>query len=153
VQVAGTAGGVVLVEGYDAGAGSGARLINLSARNRVGTGNDILIAGFYVAGTGTQRVLIRAVGPTLAALGVGNVLADPQLEVTDAATAARLAVSDNWDAALAPVFSQVGAFALPAGSKDSAAVVTLAAGRSYTVQVSGVANAVGEALVEVYEVP
>lgn len=153
VQVAGTAGGVVLVEGYDAGAGSGARLINLSARNRVGTGNDILIAGFYVAGTGTQRVLIRAVGPTLAALGVGNVLADPQLEVTDAATAARLAANDNWDASLAAVFAQVGAFALPAGSKDSAVVVTLAAGRSYTVQVSGVANAVGEALVEVYEVP
>lgn len=153
VQVAGTAGGVVLVEGYDAGTGSGARLINLSARNRVGTGNDILIAGFFVAGTGTQRVLIRAVGPTLATLGVGNVLADPQLEVTDAATGTRLAANDNWDAALAPVFAQVGAFALPSASKDSAVVVNLAAGRSYTVQVSGVANTVGEALVEVYEVP
>jgi N-acetylmuramoyl-L-alanine amidase len=153
VQVAGTAGGVVLVEGYDAGAGSSARLINLSARNRVGTGNDILIAGFYVAGTGTQRVLIRAVGPTLGALGVSSVLADPQLEVTDATVGTRLATNDNWEPSLAPVFAQVGAFALPAGSRDSAAVVTLAAGRSYTVQVSGVANAVGEALVEVYEVP
>lgn len=153
VQVAGTAGGVVLVEGYDAGTGSGARLINLSARNRVGTGSDILIAGFFVAGSGTQRVLIRAVGPTLAALGVSNVLGDPQLEVTDASAGTRLAANDNWEPALAPVFAQVGAFALPAASKDSAVVVTLTAGRSYTVQVSGVANAVGEALVEVYEVP
>ena len=151
VQVTGTSGGVVLIEGYDAGTGSSARIVNLSARNRVGTGADILIAGFYVAGTGTQRVLIRAVGPTLAALGVPSVLADPQLELTDAT--GRLAANDNWDAALAPVFAQVGAFPLPVGSKDSAVVVTLAAGRSYTVQVSGVATTVGEALVEVYEVP
>ncbi len=152
VQVSGATGGVVLVEGYDAGAGSGARLINLSARNRVGTGADILIAGFFVAGTGTQRVLIRAVGPTLSALGVTGVLADPQLEVTDSSSA-RLAANDNWDAALAPVFAQVGAFPLPAGSRDAAVVVTLTAGRSYTVQVSGVASAIGEALVEVYELP
>lgn len=151
VQVTGTSAGVVLVEGYDAGTGSAARLVNLSARNRVGTGADILIAGFYVAGTGHQRVLIRAVGATLADLGVSGVLADPQLEVTDAA--GRLASNDNWDAALAPVFAQVGAFPLPVGSKDSAVVVTLAAGRSYTVQVSGVGATVGEALVEVYEVP
>ncbi len=151
-QVTGTSGGTVLVEGYDAGTGSGARLINLSARNRVGTGSDILIAGFFVAGTGTQRLLIRAVGPTLSALGVPSVLADPQLEVTDA-TGTRLAANDNWDPTLAPTFAQVGAFPLPTGSKDAAVVVTLAAGRSYTVQVSGVANAVGEALVEVYEVP
>ena len=75
----------------------------------------------------------------------------PQLEVTD--TAGRLASNDNWDATLAPVFGQVGAFPLPVGSKDSAVVVTLAAGRSYTVQVSGAGATVGEALVEVYEVP
>ncbi len=151
VQVSGLVGGVVLVEGYDAGTGSASRLINLSARNRVGTGADILIAGFYVAGTGTKRVLIRAVGPTLAALGVSGVLADPQLELADAT--GRLASNDNWDAALATTFASVGAFPLPTASADAAVVVTLAAGRSYTVQVSGVAGGVGEALVEVYEVP
>ena len=151
VQVTGTSGGAVLVEGYDADPGSAARLVNLSARNRVGTGADILIAGFYVAGTGNQRVLIRAVGPTLADLGVSGALADPQLEVSDAA--GRLASNDNWDATLAPVFGQVGAFPLPVGSKDSAVFVTLAAGRSYTVQVSGAGATVGEALVEIYEVP
>lgn len=149
--VTGTAGGVVLVEGYDAGAGSAVRLVNLSARNRVGTGADALIAGFVIAGTGTQRVLVRAVGPGLAAFGVADVLADPRLEVREGAN--RIAENDNWDAGLAPVVAQVGAFALAPGSRDAAVLLTLAAGRSYTVQVSGAGAATGEALVEVYEVP
>jgi N-acetylmuramoyl-L-alanine amidase len=149
--VTGTAGGVVLVEGYDAGVGSAVRLVNLSARNRAGTGADALIAGFVIAGSGTQRVLIRAVGPGLAAFGVTDFLSDPRLEVRDAA--GRIAENDNWDADLAPVFAQAGAFALTPGSRDAAVVLTLAAGRSYTVQVAGAGAATGEALVEVYEVP
>jgi hypothetical protein len=151
VQATGTAGGVVLIEGYDAGSGSGKRLVNLSARNRVGTGADVLIAGFYINGTGTQRVLIRATGPALTAFGVQGVLADPKLEVNDGAV--RIAENDDWNGSLAAVFAQVGAFPLTAGSKDSAVVLTLAAGKSYTVQVSGANGGVGEALVEVYEVP
>ncbi len=151
VQATGTTGGVVLIEGYDAGSGSGKRLVNLSARNRVGTGADILIAGFYIAGTGTQRVLIRATGPALTAFGVPGALADPKLEVNDGAV--RIAENDDWDRSLAGVFAQVGAFPITVGSKDSAVVLTLAAGRSYTVQVSGATGGVGEALVEVYEVP
>jgi len=152
VQATGTTAGVVLIEGYDAGTGGDARLVNLSARNRVGTGADILIAGFFIAGTGTQRVLIRAVGPTLTTLGVGGALPDPKLEVFDAA-GGRLAESDNWDPALAATFAQVAAFPLSVGSRDSALVLTLPAGRGYTAQVSGVNNATGEALVEVYELP
>ncbi|MDP3069084.1 MAG: N-acetylmuramoyl-L-alanine amidase [Opitutaceae bacterium] len=149
--VTGTAGGVVLVEGYDAGTGSAVRLLNLSARNRVGTGADVLIAGFVIAGTGTQQVLIRAIGPGLAPFGVTGVLADPRLEVRDAT--ARIAENDNWEASLAPVFAATGAFALPPGSRDAAVVLTLPAGRSYSVQVVGAGTTTGEALVEVYEVP
>lgn len=152
VQATGTTAGVVLIEGYDAGTGGDARLVNLSARNRVGTGADILIAGFFVAGTGSQRVLIRAVGPTLTTLGVDGALTDPKLEVFDAADG-RLAESDNWDPALAATFAQVAAFPLPAGSRDSALVLTLPAGRGYTAQVAGVNNTTGEALIEVYELP
>ena len=151
VQASGTGPGIVLIEVYDTGDGGAIRLINLSARNRVGTGADILIAGFFVSGTGTQRVLIRAIGPALSALGVPAVLADPKLEVHDAT--GRIAENDNWEASLAPVFSAVGAFPLPPASKDAALVLTLTAGRSYTVQVSGVNAGIGEALVEVYEVP
>ena len=150
--VTGTAGGVVLVEGYDAGEGSAVRLVNLSARNRVGTGADTMIAGFVVAGMGSQRVLIRALGPALTAFGVADALVDPRLEVRDAA-GARIAENDNWDAGLAPVFGRAGAFALAAGSRDAAVVLTLAAGRGYTVQVAGVGTAAGEALVEIYELP
>ncbi len=151
VQATGAAGGTVLIESYDAGTGSAVRLVNLSARNRVGTGADVLIAGFSVSGTGTQRVVIRALGPTLSALGVPAVLADPQLELNDVTGV--IATNDNWDASLAPVFAQAGAFPLPGGSKDSALVATLSAGLNYTVRVSGVNNTVGEALIEVYELP
>ncbi len=151
VQVTGTAAGLVLIEGYDAGRGSAVRFANLSARNRVGTGADILIAGFYLAGTGTQRVLVRAVGPGLTALGVTGALADPRLEVHDAT--GLVAANDNWDAALAATFAQVAAFPLTAGSRDAALVLTLPAGRTYTAQVFGAAGTTGEALIEIYELP
>jgi hypothetical protein len=142
--------GVLLVEGYDAGSGTGARLTNISARNLVGTGADILIAGFTIAGSGTKTVLMRAVGPTLSAFGVGNVLGDPKLGVY--AGTNLVAENDDWAASLAPTFASVGAFGLAANSKDSALVVTLPAG-GYTAQVSGASNSMGEALIEIYELP
>jgi hypothetical protein len=58
----------------------------------------------------------------------------------------------NWNASLGPVFAQVGAFPLSAGTRDAAPLVTLPAGNTYTVQVSGVNNGTGEALIEIYEV-
>ncbi|MBI5381039.1 MAG: N-acetylmuramoyl-L-alanine amidase [Opitutae bacterium] len=151
VHTSGTAAGTVVVEAYDAGGNAAARVVNLSARNRVGTGVDILIAGFVVAGTGSQRLLIRAVGPTLASVGVGSPLADPRLELHG--PDGLITANDDWNAVLAADFARAGAFALPTGSKDSALVVTLDAGRSYTAQVSGNAGGTGEALVEVYALP
>ncbi|MBL9188712.1 MAG: immunoglobulin domain-containing protein [Opitutaceae bacterium] len=159
VQVAGSgtgaaAQGVALVEVYEADA-SPSTLVNLSCRARVGTGADILIAGFSIQGPEPRRLLIRAVGPTLAALGVTGVLADPKLELTPLGGSTPIASNDNWDASLAPAFASVGAFALTAGSSDAALVTTLGPG-SYTVQVSGVGTgtaAQGVALVEVYELP
>lgn len=152
VQASGPTAGTVLIEGYDAGGGGEGRLVNLSARNRVGTGNDLLIAGFFIAGAGQKRLLLRAVGPTLSTFGIAGVLADPRLELFDQA-GARLAENDTWDPALAATFAQVGAFALTPGSRDAATIVTLNAGRSYTVQVSGAASGTGEALIELYELP
>ncbi|MBL9201643.1 MAG: hypothetical protein JNL39_14125, partial [Opitutaceae bacterium] len=150
VQARGTGAGVVLVEAYDTGAASAARLINVSARNFVGTGDNILIAGFNIAGAGAKRLLIRAVGPTLASFGVPGTLADPVLEIYSGTT---LQVSnDNWSADLAPTFTAVGAFQLAAGSRDAALVAVLAPG-SYTAQVRGAASGTGEALIEIYEAP
>ena len=150
IQARGTGAGVLLVEAYDLGTGNTPRMINVSARNRVGTGDDILIAGFNVAGTGTKQLLIRAVGPTLADFGVTGTLVDPVLEVYSGTT--KIADNDNWAASLAPTFTAVGAFGLTAGSRDAALVTSLTPG-AYTVQVRGVANGTGEALVEIYEVP
>ncbi|QYM78983.1 immunoglobulin domain-containing protein [Horticoccus luteus] len=150
-QVSGTGNGIILVEAYDDAAGShdGRKLANLSARYHVGTSNDILIAGFVVGGTGTKQVLIRAVGPKLADFSVPGVLADPQLTVYDGETV--VASNDNWDSSLASTFAALGAFALNSNSKDAALLVTLDAGKSYTVQVSGVGATTGEALVEIYD--
>lgn len=149
-QVKGSGAGIVLVEVYDAGTGS-ARLANVSARNQVGTGENILISGFVIGGTAAKTLLIRGIGPTLASFGVGGTLADPKLEIFNSANV-RVAENDNWNASIGSVFASVGAFALTAGSRDSALLVTLPAGL-YTAQLSGVANGTGEALVEVYEVP
>ncbi|MSU47817.1 MAG: hypothetical protein EXS37_01770 [Opitutus sp.] len=151
IQAKGTGAGVVLVEAYDLGTGNSPRLVNVSARNRVGTGDDILIAGFNVAGTGTKQLLIRAVGPKLGAFGVSGFLVDPKLEVYSGA-GVKLTENDNWTAALATTFAAVGAFPLDAGSRDAALLTTLDPG-SYTVQVSGVGGGTGEALIEIYEVP
>lgn len=155
----GAASGVALVEVYEVGNGA-SRLINLSTRAQVGTGGNILIPGITIApGAGTRRLLVRAVGPTLGIFGVPSVLADPKLELFNAASI-KIAENDNWSTpansaaadatTLAAAFAANGAFALNAGSRDAALLVNLAAG-SYTLQVSGVGNTTGTALVEVYD--
>ncbi len=143
-----------LVEAYDASAVPEGRLTNISARNRVQPGDGTLIAGFSVAETGAIRLLIRAVGPTLGGppFGLPGVLADPKLEVYDS-RGVKIAENDNWDPALAPIFTAAGAFALAPGSKDAAIIATLPAGASYTAQVPTADATTGEALVEVYELP
>lgn len=152
VQAKGTGPGAILVETYDVTGGTGRRLVNVSARNHVGTGDEILIAGFAISGTGIKRVLIRAIGPTLGAFGVDGALADPLVRVFDSRNTI-VGSNENWENSLSATFSQVGAFPLAAGSKDAAIVLSLPAGASYTVQVSGADGGTGEALVEIYEVP
>jgi len=146
----GTGPGVVLVEAYDLGTGNSPRMVNVSARNRVGTGDDILIAGFTIAGTGSKQLLIRAVGPRLGVFGVTGFLVDPILEVYSGST--KLTENDNWSSGLAATFDLVGAFQLDPGSKDAALLTSLPPG-SYTVQVRGAAAGTGEGLIEIYEVP
>jgi hypothetical protein len=138
------------MEAYDAGTGDSRRFTNLSARNKVGVGANILIAGFTLQGSGTRNLLIRAVGPKLTDFGVAGVLTDPKLEIYSGTT--KLYENDNWLSSLSTTFASVGAFALNAGSKDAAITVALPAG-AYTVHVSGANGGIGEALVEIYELP
>ncbi len=149
-QVSGPIGGVVLVEAYDAGTGDLPRLVNVSARNRIGPAGDLLIAGFTLTGDAAKTILIRAIGPTLTAFGVPGALVDPKVEVYSGTD--KVAENDDWPSSLAATFGSVGAFGLNPGGKDAALVLTLAPG-GYTVQVSGVGGASGETLIELYEVP
>jgi hypothetical protein len=148
-------GGVALVEVYDAGPGLTPRLTNLSARTVAGTGADALIAGFVVNGTLPKRLLLRAAGPTLAAFGVGNSLADPRLVLRPLNSDTIVAANDDWGgtAALKAAFASVGAFPFAADdARDAALVLELPPG-AYTATVSGKDNTTGVALVEVYELP
>lgn len=154
--------GVALTEVYDASPSDTfvlgtPRLINVSALTHAGTGAEVLITGFAIAGTTPKSVLIRGIGPTLAAFGVGGVLADPKLDLFRSGSGEATATNDNWGAAanaaqIATAAAGVGAFALAPDSKDAVLLLTLPPG-SYTAQVSGGGGESGLALVEVYEVP
>ena len=112
------------------------------------------MAGFVIQGVTRMRLLIRAVGPTLGAFGVSTPLANPRLTLYR--ESAMVGANDDWSDAdastIASAAAAVGAFNLPAGSRDAALVATLDSG-SYSVQVTGVAGTTGVALVEIYEVP
>ena len=99
-------------------------------------------------------MLIRGIGPTLSVFSVTGVLADPQISIVSGNS--QVAANDNWEvgantAGIASAAAQVGAFPLPAGSKDAAVLVTLQPG-AYSVVLTGVGNTSGTALVEVYDV-
>jgi hypothetical protein len=149
--------GIALAELYDATPAASftaatPRFTNVSSRTFVGAGDQTLICGFVVGGTGTRRILIRAVGPGLAQFGLTGLLADPQLALYNG-TNTQIASNDNWDsAATLPAQQSVGAFALPASSKDSVLVATVSPG-AYTVTITGVGGGTGTALIELYELP
>ena len=131
------------------------RVANLSTRARVGTGDDVLIPGFVVAGSGSKTLLVRAVGPRLASdpFNVGGVLADPAMNLRSGATT--VLANDDWGAfgdqvGLAAATSSSGAFALAPSTKDAAMVVSLAS-NSYTVVTAGADGTTGVSLVELYD--
>ncbi len=145
--------GVALVEVYDTTANASTKLVNLSVRTYIAAGADAPTVGFVVGGSSSRRLLIRAVGPTLAGFGVSDAISDPQLELYRGTT--RVDMNDNWggNSELGTTFARVGAFGLSeASSKDSVLLANLEPG-AYTVVVSGVNGAKGVGLVEVYDAP
>ena len=148
--------GVGLVEIYDITTGAaGQRLINLSSLALAGSGDNTLIAGVVVTGTVPKRMLVRAVGPSLAQAGVVGFLARPVLSLYSgsrlvAQNAGLAASPDAIAITLANV--EAGAFPLTAGVTDSALLVSLAPGL-YTAQVTSADAATGLALIEFYELP
>jgi glucose/arabinose dehydrogenase len=156
-EVSGTGGatGIALAEVYDAdGPTTGSTLTNISARANVGTGANVLIAGFVVRGSGFVSVLLRGIGPTLGtSFNLTSVLAHPEIDLYNSA-GVKIQTNAGWgdSAVLASDFTSAGAFSLPAGSADAAMTATLPAD-SYTLQLSGVNGTTGLGLVEVYVLP
>ena len=144
--------GVALIEVYDTQTDElRTRLLNLSARTRLAP-NDTITAGFVIDGATPRTVLIRAIGPGLAALGVPGTLADPKLTLFSGSVPE--SANDDWGGTpdLETASDTVGAFAIPRASRDAALLATLPPGL-YTAQVTGPSNQGGIVLVEVYLLP
>ena len=121
---------------------------NTSTRAGIANGENQLIAGFIIAGAWSKQILIRGLGPSLAAFGLTGTLQDPVLDLRTE-TGTNITVNDNW--ALAANAAQIPANLRPADPRESAIWTTLAPG-SYTAIESGKSGATGTGLLEVYDV-
>lgn len=146
--------GVSLVEVYDVG-DTGPHLVNLSTRGYVGTGEEVLIGGFVIGGREnlTKRILIRALGPSLAEFGVSGAMYDPAMTLYDESGVVLLE-NDDWDKSnLQDVIAELGY--APEVRRESAMILDLTPGL-YTVVVRPFENTEGQkpgvGLVEAYEI-
>jgi hypothetical protein len=150
-----------VVSGYDGGQGNGlieayemdansTRMVNISTRGRVGTADEPMIGGLIVQGGVTKKVIIRALGPSLAggSSPIVGILADPILELRDG-SGNLLAVNDDWGSST-QVTDILATTIPPVNARESAVVANLNAG-NYTAIVRGVDNTSGVALVEVFD--
>jgi len=142
--------GVGLIEVYDLSQLVPAKLANISTRAFVGTGGDIVIAGFILGGNnGSDRIIARGIGPSLTASGVTPALANPTLELRDSNGAVVMANNDWQDnAAQAAELSAAGL--APTDPLESAVDASLSPGL-YTALLAGLNNGTGIGLVEVYD--
>ncbi len=123
------------------------RLVNISTRLQVQADPNELIAGFIVTGTTPKHVLIRALGPSLAQMGVANPLTDPTLELHDKTKL--LATSNDWGDSAAR--QQIIDTDIPPKSSSEAAILaTLPPNTRYSAIARGI-NGTGVGLVEIYD--
>jgi hypothetical protein len=148
--------GVPDVGAFEFGGVAPATLGNISTRAFVQTGDNVVIGGFIVQGTGPKRVIIRAIGPELTQYGVPNVLADPTLELHNC-SGALIASNDNWQHTIIggiitsdQVRDIMASRLAPRNPRESAIIADLPAG-NYTAIVRGLNNTTGVALVEAYD--
>ena len=137
--------GIGVVEAYDLNRTVDSKLGNISTRGFVQTGDNVLIGGLIVLGQDAQRVIVRAIGPSL---NVPGKLADPTLELRDG-NGALLRSNDNWRSDQEAEIIATGI--PPTNDLESAIVATLPSnGASYTAIVRGVNGTTGVAVVEAY---
>ena len=136
--------------------GPATNITNISTRAFVQTGQNVMIGGFIVQGTGPKRVIIRAIGPELTQHGITDALANPRLELHNG-TGALIGSNDNWQTTILGgiiTSNQVSDIQnsghAPTAASESAIIANLQPG-NYTAIVTGVNNTAGIALVEVYD--
>jgi hypothetical protein len=150
VRGKGNTTGLALVEAYDLNPFATSKLANISTRSFVGTGNNVMIGGF-VAGpenAAPTTVLIRGLGPSLAAQHVPNPLLDPTLELHDS-NGNKVRVNDNWQDSQQ---AQIQATGIPPSDKRESAIVTDIAPGHYTAILAGKGGTTGNGLVEIYNI-
>ncbi|MEY2547840.1 MAG: hypothetical protein QOD64_422 [Verrucomicrobiota bacterium] len=151
--VSGTQGttGIGLVEIYALDPEADATLANISTRGFADTGDNVLIGGFITDGSsyGLSKLIVRALGPSLAQFGVDSPLNNPSLSVYDQ-NGNRQAANDDWQNGNQPEISAAGL--APKNVRESAVYVVLPAG-NYSAVVSGEDGGTGVALVETYNLP
>jgi hypothetical protein len=123
-----------------------ARLINISGRLQVQNADHVMIAGFIITGTLPKKVMIRGIGPSLAAFGIIEVLADPVLELHN--SDGLVLSNDNWKATQVAEIQTTGV--APGNDLESALIATLMPG-AYTAILRGANNGTGIGLLDVYE--
>ena len=143
--------GIGVVEAYDVGLAANSRLANVSTRGFIGTGDNVLIGGFF-AGPQTATftgVVVRAIGPSLSQFGVPQAMPDPMLELHNG-NGDTIATNDDWQS---DQKTQIQATGLaPSDSRESAILFQHFEPGPYTAIVRGKNNAVGVGLVEIYDV-
>ena len=129
----------------------GPRVLNLSTRGTVSSGDNVLINGFIITGNDPKTVVVRALGPSLSGFGLPSVLADPVLTLHNSSGTV-IASNDNWQTNIGATFMAQNGLA-PTDPSESAALVTNLAPGAYTVVVTGKNSTQGISLAEIYEVP
>ena len=124
------------------------RLVNISTRMQVLTGNDVLIGGLTIGGTLPKTVVVRARGPSLSAAGIASPLANPVLQLFSGQN--QVAVNDDWGTAANAAAITASGFA-PADPLEAAILTTLNPG-AYTAIVTGAGSGTGVGIIEVFEV-
>lgn len=135
--------GIGLVEAYDLDSVAGSQLANISTRGVVRTGEDVMIGGLIIVGSTAQKLIVRAMGPSLPVAGA---LADPTLQLFNGNGDA-IAFNDNWRSNQE---AEILATQIPPSSNAEAALVVTLSPAAYTAVVRGANDTTGIGLVEVY---